>query len=328
MKSELISIIINVYNGEKFIKKCLECAVGQTYKNLEILVVDDGSTDGTLKICKTFKDKRIRIISTKNKGLALSRNVGIDNAKGEYLYFVDADDFIELDTIEYLYGLCKKYKTKMATCGVLEIYDYNFEAKPKKEKDEVATAKEMLKKNVLSEDYAINLWNKLMKKEIFDGIRFEDRPINDLAVTYKLIIVAGRIIVGNQIKYYYLRNKDSITVKKKNDYERSVDIFEVSMDRFNDIKKIYPEFFYNEIGMMKNIVLLYTRRNKRLHQYLDERGARKIFKKMFKMKLVKYDLKKRYKIIIVLFRVSPKLYECLLRLYLFPKRFWRKKYSF
>ena len=92
--NKLISIIINVYNGEKYIKKCLDSVINQTYKNLEILIINDGSTDKTLEICKKYKDERIKIITTENQGLSFSRNVGIDNAGGEYLYFVDADDFI------------------------------------------------------------------------------------------------------------------------------------------------------------------------------------------------------------------------------------------
>ena len=131
---DLISVIINVYNGEKFIEKCLDSIVNQTYKNLEILIINDGSTDKTLKICKKNKDKRIKIINTKNMGLSLSRNVGIDNAKGEYLYFVDADDFIELDAIEYLYNLCKKYDVRIATCDPLTIYNYDFIKYERKEK--------------------------------------------------------------------------------------------------------------------------------------------------------------------------------------------------
>ena len=123
--NELITIVINVYNREKYIKKCLDSIVNQTYKNLEILIVDDGSTDNTVKICKSYKDKRIRIISGKNTGISLARNVGIDNAKGNYLYYVDSDDFIELDTIEYLYKLIKKYNVDISTCVSKHIHNYN-----------------------------------------------------------------------------------------------------------------------------------------------------------------------------------------------------------
>ena len=121
---DLISVIINVYNGEKYINKCLDCIVNQTYSNLEILIINDGSNDKTLKLCKKYKDSRIKIITTKHLGLSLSRNVGLDKARGKYIYFIDVDDFIELDTIEYLYSLCIKYKASISTCRSLDVYNY------------------------------------------------------------------------------------------------------------------------------------------------------------------------------------------------------------
>ena len=120
--NDLISVILNVYNGEKYINKCIDSVINQTYKNIEILVINDGSTDNTVNIVKKYKDKRIKLINNKkNLGLALSRNVGIDNAKGRYLYFVDIDDFILEDTIEYLYKLIKKYNVLLATCECNEV---------------------------------------------------------------------------------------------------------------------------------------------------------------------------------------------------------------
>ena len=318
--NELITIVINVYNGEKFIKKCLDSAINQTYRNLEILIINDGSTDKTLEICKKYKDKRIRIINTKNLGLSLSRNVGIDNSKGEYLYFIDVDDFIEEDTIEYLYKLIKKHKVKMATCGTLEIYKYDFNKPVKKEKIEVLTDKQMLEKNVLSIDYAINLWNKLMSKDLFRNIRFENRIINDLAVTYKLIIESREIVNSNQIKYYYLRNIKSISIKNKTEYYRNIDIYNVSVERYNNIKKIYPDFLANDIGLLRNIVFLYTKQNKKMHKYLDSIGVKKLYKEIFSIKILGYKMKKKDKIIIILFRISPKLYSVLLKVYLKIKK--------
>ena len=113
---DLISVVVNVFNGEKYIKKCLDSIINQTYKNIEILIVNDGSTDKTLEVCKSIKDKRIRIIDQKNIGISLSRNVGMDNSKGDYIFFVDSDDFIEKDTIEYLYNLCKKEDVPFSIC--------------------------------------------------------------------------------------------------------------------------------------------------------------------------------------------------------------------
>ena len=171
--NELITIIINVYNGEKYIKKCLESVIKQTYKNIEILIINDGSTDKTLEIIKKIKDKRITIINQKNTGLSLARNIGIDNSRGEYLYFVDADDYIEPDTIEYLYKLIKKHNVKIATCNCIEIFDYNTKIKNKDENILIESGDFLLKKVLLSENYNGTIWNKLIKKNLFDNVRFE-----------------------------------------------------------------------------------------------------------------------------------------------------------
>lgn len=326
MKNELVSVIINVYNGEDYIEKCLDSVIRQTYKNMEILVINDGSTDKTLKICKSFKDKRIKIVTTNNLGLSLSRNVGLEKASGEYLYFIDADDLMESDTIEYLHGLCKKHKVKMATCGAREIYDYNIRPELANDEVRVLSSEEMVKQNVLAKGRVINVWNKLIQKKLFDGIRFEDRILDDLPVTYKLIIASRKIAVGGQTKYFYLRNNDSITVKKKADFKYCVDVYDASLKRYDDVKRIYPNMIENKMGLLKNIVYLYTRRNKKLHKYLDEQGAKKLFKQSYSLSALKCDTRRMDKIIVVLFRVSPKLYEFLLRIYLGLKGLRKKKY--
>ena len=119
--NKLISVIINVYNAEKFVEKCLLSVLNQTYKNLEILIINDGSTDDSIKLCKKYKDKRIKIITTKNMGLAASRNVGIDNATGDYLYFVDADDYIKEDAIEHLYKISVENNADVSTSKCLHM---------------------------------------------------------------------------------------------------------------------------------------------------------------------------------------------------------------
>ena len=112
--NDLISIIINVYNGEKYIKKCLDSVVNQTYKNIEIILVDDGSTDGSGELCEKIKnnDTRIKVYHKKNGGLGSARNYGFNQAKGEYILFLDSDDYIELNTIEKMI----KYKEYDIVC--------------------------------------------------------------------------------------------------------------------------------------------------------------------------------------------------------------------
>lgn len=115
----LISIIVPVYNVEKYLQKCVYTIINQTYKNIEIILVDDGSTDSSSSICDKLKsvDSRIIVVHEKNGGLSDARNVGIKISKGEYYSFVDSDDYVTLDMIEYLYSLCVKFNTLMSICS-------------------------------------------------------------------------------------------------------------------------------------------------------------------------------------------------------------------
>ncbi len=302
---ELISVIINVYNGEKFIDKCLKSVVEQTYKNLEIIVVNDGSTDNTLNIVKTYKDERIRIINQNNMGLSLSRNVGIENAHGEYLFFVDADDFVTIDVIEYLYDIAKKKNVLISTCKTLVINNYNYTINQEPEKIELFTAREMIKKIFLSLDRAGSLWNKLIKKEVFNGIRFEDRVINDVVVVYKLYLQAETIAFGSRTTYFYLKHPDSITCRETE--ERTKDYYRGARERYEYLKKIYPNFWENEICMYFSTTDTYLLRNDNIRQFLKVEGALKYYNKIFKLRNMFHKMKFSNRIKYLLFRISPNL---------------------
>lgn len=315
--NDLITIIINCYKCEKYISKCLDSVINQTYKNIEILIIYDESPDNTLKICKEYKekDKRIRIITTKNIGLSLSRNVGIENAKGEYLYFVDADDFIEEDTIEYLYNLIKKYNSDFATCKPKEIYNYNFKINNSKEKIEVIDDKEMLKRILLLKDKSVTTWNKLIKKGLYNDIRFEDRIINDIVVTHKLVIKAKNIVYSNQYKYFYYINSNSISYEKNIKTDRSIDKYNASLERYNYIKNIYLDLIENDIYLINNTISLYLLNDQELNKYLDSKNAYKFIKKLYTFKVFFYPLKITTKLKIILFFINKKLCHKLTKLY-------------
>ena len=119
MNKDLISIIVPVYNAEKYLAKCLESLISQTYKNIEIILIDDGSKDESEKICQTYcaKDARIIVKKQKNAGASSARNRGVDLAKGKYILFVDADDYVSDDYIEYLYRLIKSHHTDIGICS-------------------------------------------------------------------------------------------------------------------------------------------------------------------------------------------------------------------
>ena len=313
--NDLITVVINVYNGEKYISKCLESVLNQTYKNLEILIINDGSTDNTLKVIKKYKDSRIKIITQKNIGISLSRNVGIDNFKGEYVFYVDSDDYIEEDTIEYLYNICKKYNVLISTCRSKDIYDYNNKIINKKENIELIDDKEYIRRILLEVDRNGNIWGKLMHKDLIKKIRFEDRLISDVAVIHKLVM-DQKIAYSNQMKYYYFKRNNGIV--RSNNINWLKDLYKASLERYYYLKEKYNDFIENDIGLLLIIINIYTNANKELIDYLKEEKAFKKYNRLFKIKMLnKVNFKKKIKLL--LFRISPKLYIGVTKIYLKTK---------
>lgn len=304
---DLITIIINVYNGEKYVDKCLNCVLNQTYKNVEILIINDGSTDHTLELCRKYVDNRIRIISQENKGSAIARNIGMDNANGEYLYFLDIDDFIEKDTIEYLYNLCIKNNVLMSTCKSINVYSYDFVIKNKKEKISILSKEEMLKKDLLAIDSTLTIWNKLIKRELLNDLRFEERKTDDIAFTYKLLLKCDKVANSNQIKHFYLRNRNSSTNANNIDVDRYIDEFNAVMEKHKYIEKIYPKLLENDICILRYISKHYCFDNDILNEYLNKKNAKKIFIKYFSYRVFFSKLRGFEKIKIILFRINPRL---------------------
>ena len=147
MENQLISIIVPIYNVEKYLKQCIESIISQTYRNIEIILVDDGSPDNCGKICDEYsqKDKRIIVLHKENGGLSDARNKGIDIAKGDYLTFVDSDDFVNIDYIEKLYNSIKFNNTKLAQCGISKVDENNeIIEKLNYEKNQIKTSHEIL----------------------------------------------------------------------------------------------------------------------------------------------------------------------------------------
>ncbi|MBR6153143.1 MAG: glycosyltransferase family 2 protein [Treponema sp.] len=306
--NDLISVIINVYNGEKYIDKCLKSVIDQTYKNLEIIIVNDGSTDNTLEIVKKYKDERIRIIDQENMGLSLSRNVGIDNAHGEWLFFVDADDFVTTDVIEYLYDIAKKKNVLISACKTLVINNYDYTLTQEPDDIKLLSARDMIKKIFLSLDRAGSVWNKLIKKELFNNIRFEARVINDVVVVYKLYLEAVTIAFGNRITYFYLLRPDSITGLERE--EHSKDYYLGARERYEYVKRIYPKFWENEICMYFSTTDTYLYRNDNIRRFLAEVDAFKYYNKIFKFRTIFHKMSFAHRIKYISFRINPKF--CLL----------------
>ena len=215
VNTELISIVVPVYNVEKYISRCIESIIKQTYTNIEIIIIDDGSPDNSGVICDDFakKDDRIRVIHQNNMGLSGARNTGIRLAMGSYIAFVDSDDWINTEMIEVLYNLIKEYDAQIAACGVEMIGDEGHVAFFSDNLDEIRVYSKDEAMNELLDDKRIRnvTYNKLYKTELFEDIEFPvGRIFEDIFTTYKLIDKSNIVVYTGKPLYYYYRSNGSI----------------------------------------------------------------------------------------------------------------------
>ena len=224
-----ITVIIPVYNVEKYLDKCVQSVMNQTYTNLEIILVDDGSPDNCPKMCDDFAkgDSRIRVIHKQNGGLSDARNAGIDIATGEYLMFVDSDDYIAPTMVEKLYTALKTANADISICNFFYVGESNGDDYSERNtnlpiKNEVIASESVLKNKSQKDKpwYWIVVWNKLYKKEVFENIRFQvDKLHEDEYIFHEIFFNANRIACISDGLYYYVQRKDSIMGNKMN-YKR------------------------------------------------------------------------------------------------------------
>lgn len=218
MDRPLVSIIVPVYNVESYLPQCIESILAQTYENLEIILVDDGSADSSGRICEEYADRdtRIQTIHNPNEGLAAARNQGLEVARGVYCSFVDSDDYIARDCIAYLYDMAIENNAQIAVCGYQKVYGggsgnvlaENVLGRSKKKKavgvyDTFSALSALLYQGGI----IASAWGRLFRRKLFSEIRFpKGRQHEDVAVMYQLFDRAEKIVVGSEKKYFYLQN--------------------------------------------------------------------------------------------------------------------------
>lgn len=213
----LITIIVPVYNVEEYLPACLQSILQQSYTNLEILVVDDGSQDHSSHICDDFaaKDQRMKVIHQANHGVSYARNVALKLASGEYIGFVDGDDWISNDMFEYLYSNMKANHADISICP-------HYSVKAGKKEVSLSYKEPLVLNNVEcvrllgKRDYLHDFaWDKLYKRELWENMFFpEGRIFEDVALIYKILYRADKIVLTNEPKYYYRTRSGSITANK------------------------------------------------------------------------------------------------------------------
>lgn len=242
MTQPKISIIVPVYNVEPYLRQCLDSIVSQSYQNLEIILVDDGSPDGCPAICDEYarQDNRIQVIHQKNGGVSAARNAGLDAATGDWIGWVDSDDWIEPDMYAYLLENALACGADMAVCGRVERYpdhDVFWSCKESQQWNQEQTVVWLLEDSVLR-NY---LCDKLWRQELFEGIRFPEGEIfEDITVTCQLLLKTDSVIALPEVKYNYRQRADSIV--KSQSFSQQISYVRAARRQMEALKVAWPQY--------------------------------------------------------------------------------------
>ncbi len=226
--SKLVSIILPVYNAEKYINQCIDSVLNQTYKNLELVIVNDGSTDLTDQLIKAYEDERINYIKKDNSGVSDSRNIGISNSHGEYIMFIDADDTFEFNMVEVLYKTIEKNEIDLVRCNYnfirgkkssfINFLDYTDKILDKK------TIKERIIPDILSHKIRGYVWLLLVRKSILEKVKFDCKLkiLEDTKFYIEIMLLCNRIMFINDNLYNYNCNNLFSATKSVNSYKKNI----------------------------------------------------------------------------------------------------------
>lgn len=309
MKNNFISVIIPVYNVKQYIERCIDSILNQTYKNIEIILVDDGSTDGCDEICNMYaeKDKRIKVVHIKNSGVSNARNVGLKLANGNFITFVDADDYIDMTCIEKMYKLCTDEQCDIGIIGILENNELAKKTNASGESTNMVLSAEDALKEMLNEKYYYgNVWGKIYKTNIWKDTYFNENTAigEDMEVLYKVLLKSNKVNVNtNERLYYYTKNRnDSATKSNYNkNWEKEIAICEnILKECRENHKDVFPFALKRYIRINYSCIvkiLTYDSKNKEIYTEL-----RKNILKYKKDGIYnKFDLKMKVKIRLVLY---------------------------
>lgn len=322
----IISVIVPVYNVEEYLERCVDSILRQTYTNLEVILVDDGSTDNCPQICEQYAsfDKRVRVIHQSNGGLFAARNAGIDAAKGEYLSFIDSDDFISEDMYTSLYGNLKKYDADIAACGMERIGENNesMGTWPSSAEFHVFYREDFIE-NFYPENrllLAASVCNKLYKKRIFEKIRFPVGKIfEDSFITLSTFDQCRCIVLDSNPYYKYFQRDGSIM--HCNYSEKNMQLIDLAYEQYSFMKqkglKVQCEYSLEIVvnNYLKNLLAVCMQ----YHEYKNEiKPYRKKFNKLLSAVLINRKICKMKKIAVMSVYLSPILSNYICKRY-FPE---------
>ena len=327
--TDLISIIVPIYNVKRYLRRCIDSITNQKYKNIEIILVDDGSVDGCGEICDSYKknDNRIFVIHKKNGGLSDARNIGLQKARGKYIAFVDSDDYISPFYIDLLYNNLISTNSDIACCDF-----YNFtEAEDVKYYEENEYTKKMFEKNIYvankidalekmmyRDRFRNSACAKLFKRELFDHISFPTGKLcEDLGIMYKLFDLSSRICISNYKFYYYMQRDKSIihssfNIRRMDGLDFAIEQTNFIIKRYSKIKKAaYNREFMESIYILIKIPLLkkYRSQIKRIKESIKKTRKTIILDNKSPIKIKILSVISYFGIVILKFFVSVKKFK-------------------
>lgn len=292
-----ISVVVPVYNVEKYLKECLDSIIHQTYKDLQIILIDDGSTDSSGSICDEYAiiDNRITVVHQVNQGAGAAKNTGLELINGDYFVLLDSDDYIELDMLEIMMNQMIYHRVDIVQClflheaisGSLQA-NYVFQRKKMRK----ISPSEFLYEMLFDWKYAL-FWNKLFKRDMLKCIRFpQDRKIDDEFFTYKLIGNSASILCIDNCFYHYRMRKTGV-MNGNTKYRLITDRVESFEERYEFIAKRFPSLkkdFYKHLSEYIDYELIHTE-DIALIEYLNKKHDEYPLKKPPIMQRIKMRIK-------------------------------------
>ena len=259
MKEELISIIVPVYNAEEYLEQAIGSILNQTYRNIELIIINDGSTDKSAEICNQYlkTDKRIKIFYQENKGVSTARNIGLNHAIGKYIIFLDADDYIESNMIEKLYYGCINQNCDIAICNYTYICDGKKQFNIKENEIEKLNSNDFRIGLFKTDGYAGYLWNKLIKKEIIKDVRFNDEIhiMEDLIFLCNISYnIEKACFFKNEFLYNYIKREKSALNTINEKYISAIKAYEIIEKYVNQLEfdELQNKFYFEYIFTIMN----------------------------------------------------------------------------
>ncbi len=260
----LISVIVPVYNVEKYLPKCIQSILEQSYTNLEIILVDDGSSDNSLKICNEFacKDNRIKVFSKENGGQSTARNFGLSIASGKYIGFIDSDDYVDANMYQALYESLYRNDCDIATCARYNVFeDGTKQSLFDLDNEIVMTSKQAIAKMMVYDSLDGAAWDKLFKVELFDGLEFPSGYVcEDVNIVFNLINKSEKIAHCGKPYYYYYQRKGSTMHSKFSEKTKGLEIHHRNIAQA--VKEKYPDltcqanyFYYSRLPILYRFMM-------------------------------------------------------------------------